>query len=144
MNRKDRKMNKLISILLAFAMIMQSVSGTVVLADDTQPEVLESTQAVDVEDTDGPEEVQQPQEEMLQEEQIQEEQPQETEGQDASAKEEADASASGETEISGGTQITGEPQTSQEADIAEEDQTEEIFTDHLMDDPVPAAEEGLT
>lgn len=134
MNRKDRKMNKLISILLAFAMIMQSVSGTVVLADDTQPEVLESTQAMDVEDTEEPEEVQLPQEE----------QPQETEGQDASAKEETDASASGETEISGGTQITGETQTSQEADIAEEDQTEEIFTDHLMDDPMPAAEEGLT
>ena len=144
MNRKDRKMNKLISILLAFAMIMQSVSGTVVLAEDTQPEVQESTQAMDVEDTEEPEEVQQPQEELSQEEQTQEEQPQETEGQDASAKEETDASASGETEISGGTQITGETQTSQEADIAEEDQTEEIFTDHLMDDPMPAAEEGLT
>ena len=144
MNRKDRKMNKLISILLAFAMIMQSVSGTVVLADDTQPEVLESTQAMDVEDTEEPEEVQQSQEELSQEEQTQEEQPQETEGQDASAKEETDASASGETEISGGTQITGETQTSQETDIAEEDQTEEIFTDHLMDDPMPAAEEGLT
>ena len=62
MNRKDRKMNKLISILLAFAMIMQSVSGTVVLADDTQPEILESTQVMDVEDTEEPEEVQLPQE----------------------------------------------------------------------------------
>ena len=61
MNRKDRKMNKLISILLAFAMIMQSVSGTVVLADDTQPEILESTQVMDVEDTEEPEEVQLPQ-----------------------------------------------------------------------------------
>lgn len=139
MKRKDRKMNKLISILLAFAMIMQSVSGTVVLADDTQPEVLESTQTMDVEDTDGPEEVQQ-----LQEEQTQEEQTQETEGPDGAAKEETDASASGETEISGGTQTPQETQTSQETQIAEEDQTEEIFTDHLMDDPMPAAEEGLT
>ncbi|MDY3086281.1 MAG: hypothetical protein SOR50_05525, partial [Blautia sp.] len=128
MNRKDRKMNKLISILLAFAMIMQSVSGTVVLADDTQPEILESTQVMDVEDTEEPEEVQLPQEE----------QPQETEGQDASAKEEADASAPEETQISGETEI------SQETQIAEEGQTEEIFTDHPMADPMPAAEEGLT
>ncbi|MCI7626735.1 MAG: hypothetical protein MSS63_00110, partial [Blautia glucerasea] len=121
-------MNKLISILLAFAMIMQSVSGTVVLADDTQPEILESTQVMDVEDTEEPEEVQLPQEE----------QPQETEGQDASAKEEADASAPEETQISGETEI------SQETQIAEEGQTEEIFTDHPMADPMPAAEEGLT
>ena len=133
MNRKDRKMNKLISILLAFAMIMQSVSGTVVLADDTQPEILESTQAMDVEDTEEPEEVQLPQEE-----QTQEEQPQETEGPDEAAKEEADASAPEETQISGETEI------SQETQIAEEGQTEEIFTDHPMADPVPAAEEGLT
>ncbi len=128
MNRKDRKMNKLISILLAFAMIMQSVSGTVVLADDTQPEILESTQVMDVEDTEEPEEVQLPQEE----------QPQETEGPDEAAKEEADASAPEETQISGETEI------SQETQIAEEGQTEEIFTDHPMADPVPTAEEGLT
>ena len=133
MNRKDRKMNKLISILLAFAMIMQSVSGTVVLADDTQPETLESTQVMDVKDTEEPEEVQLPQEE-----QTQEEQPQETEGSDEAAKEEADASAPEETQISGETEI------SQETQIAEEGQTEEIFTDHPMADPAPAAEEGLT
>ena len=133
MNRKDRKMNKLISILLVFAMIMQSVSGTVVLADDTQPEILESTQVMDVEDTEEPEEVQLPQEE-----QPQEEQPQETEGPDETAKEEADASAPEETQISGETEI------SQETEIAEEGQTEEIFTDHPMADPVPTAEEGLT
>lgn len=129
----NRKMNKLISILLAFAMIMQSVSGTVVLADDTQPEILESTQVMDVEDTEEPEEVQLPQEE-----QPQEEQPQETEGPDEAAKEEADASAPEETQISGETEI------SQETQIAEEGQTEEIFTDHPMADPVPTAEEGLT
>ena len=114
-------------------MIMQSVSGTVVLADDTQPEILESTQVMDVEDTEEPEEVQLPQEE----------QPQETEGQDVSAKEETDASASGgnrdiwrDTD-NWGNSIPGSRYSRRRSDRGS-------FTDHPMADPVPTAEEGLT